>query len=98
MRTKGKVGLQWDKTRALWKKLNPPNHQGYYVCHICNRWVAADEMELDHVRARTRRVDLRFDLSNLLPAHHDCNSQKGSKDIVKPLDDEKLIHNLEDVW
>jgi 5-methylcytosine-specific restriction endonuclease McrA len=74
----GKVGKEWLKVRRAWLKANPPNHQGYYVCAICGRWVHESEVEVDHILARTRRPDLRFDHTNLQPAHSRCNTKKGS--------------------
>ena len=70
----------WNKTRRKWRELNPPNHQGYWICGICGQWVNESEMEVDHIKPRggtTRH--LRSDHSNLQPAHRRCNQLKGSK-------------------
>lgn len=75
----GKVGKEWLKVRKQWVKLNPPNHEGYYVCAIGGDWVLAEYLELDHIIARSRRPDLRFELSNLQPSCSKHNSEKGSK-------------------
>lgn len=64
--------------RRVWFRKNPPNHQGYYVCYLCKKWLAPIETELDHVEPRSRRPDLRFELKNLRPACHACNTAKGS--------------------
>lgn len=80
MRQLGKVGKEWVKTRRAWVKANPPNHEGYYVCGICGRWVKEDEFELDHKVSRTRDPSRRFDLTNLQPTHSSCNRAKGSGD------------------
>lgn len=36
-------------SRAAWEKRNPPNHAGYYYCHICGGWVHRDQAELDEI-------------------------------------------------
>lgn len=81
LRRVGKYGERWAATRTKWHRLNKPNHQGYFQCHICRGMVLATEMELDHVISRTRAPELRFELSNLKPSHSKCNRDKGSKNI-----------------
>jgi hypothetical protein len=39
----------WSTIRRAWIKDNPPNHAGYYYCHIGGEWVHIDAMELEHV-------------------------------------------------
>lgn len=77
MRQLGKVGKEWLKVRKAWLELHPPNHQGYWVCANCGKWVGS--VEVDHILSRSRRPDLRFDLTNLQPLCHRCNERKGSK-------------------
>lgn len=84
MRTKGKYGKLWEKTRREWVKQNPSNHEGFYTCYICYRWVPSQEMELDHVLSRSRRPDLRYEADNLRPTCSVCNTQKGSREMVNP--------------
>ncbi len=74
-----KADFEWLKIKKKWKKLNPPNHEGYYTCGICKRAVHYTEVEIDHILPRSARPDLRFTMSNLQPAHHLCNFKKGSK-------------------
>lgn len=76
----GKVAKKWIETRNEWFKTNPPQ-DGFYICGICHQPVPFDETVLDHIKARSKRPDLRYDFSNLQPAHYYCNSEKGSKDI-----------------
>jgi len=64
-------------------KDNPPNHQGYYECYICLKWVDYTEVTLDHVIPRSRAPHLRYDLDNLRPCCGTCNSNKGSKTLDK---------------
>lgn len=69
----------WLKTRSKWLRENPPNHQGYYECYICGKWVDYSEITLDHIIPRSNRPDLVHDFSNLAPCCYKCNSAKGSK-------------------
>ena len=41
--------------RASWMSRNPPNHAGFYYCHICGGWVHQDQAELDHVTPKSVR-------------------------------------------
>lgn len=99
MKSKGKYGLLWEKARNEWIRQNPPNHEGYYTCWLCGSWVKAEEMELDHIKSRTRASHLRFVQSNLAPSHHICNQEKGSTEIVNPPEAEKDVHSsLDDTF
>lgn len=80
LRRLGKVGKEWLGVRREWVRLHPPNHQGYYICAICGRWVPAEEMELDHITARSRRPDMRSLLDNLQALCGRCNARKGSRE------------------
>lgn len=75
----GKIQLLRARTRRAWIKANPPNHQGYWVCGICKRWVHESEMELDHILPSGKYPHLIAEFSNLQPTHHKYNSEKGSK-------------------
>ena len=71
----GRVANRWQATRRQWFKVN---HSENYYCHYCGRFLLKNEVELDHYLSRSRRPDLRFELSNLVPACHTCNTGKGS--------------------
>lgn len=73
-----KNDTKWIACRAAWFDLNPPNHQGYYQCALCPDMVRKDETTLDHVVTRSQRPDLKYELSNLQPAHALCNQARGS--------------------
>lgn len=77
MKQIGKVGKEWIKIRKAWLKAHPPNHEGYYICAICGKWITT--VEVDHIRPRSNRPDLRFEFDNLQPLCHRCNTEKGSK-------------------
>lgn len=81
---KGKHYYKWIKTRKAFLDANPPNHQGYYTCYICHRWILANEITVDHIVARSRAPALRYALDNLELCCGSCNQAKGSK-AVKPL-------------
>lgn len=69
----------WAKTRKQWVKENPGNHQGYWECYLCDKWVTLDNLTVDHVIPRSNRPDLRYEQSNLKPCCWECNTEKGSK-------------------
>lgn len=69
---------KWLKTRQSWFKKNPPNHQGYYACSYCWKWIPQRSITLDHKISRSNAPALRHDLSNLTPACFKCNADKGS--------------------
>lgn len=79
MKQVGKVGKKWQSTRKYWIKNNPPDHAGYYTCGICHQSVHIDEVTIDHKIPRSHAPHLRYEMSNLQPAHWFCNTQKGSK-------------------
>lgn len=80
LKNNGKMFRYRQKRRAQWVTDHPPNHEGYYECWICRKWVPADEMALDHVlpKSSTPRLIAEHD-DNLRPAHGTCNGEKGSK-------------------
>lgn len=54
-----------------WLKQNPPNHQGYYECSICKKWVR--NIDLDHIRKRGSHPELKYELSNLRAVCRECH-------------------------
>jgi 5-methylcytosine-specific restriction endonuclease McrA len=98
MKQKGKYGRLWEHTRASFLAANPPNHQGYYVCYLCSKWIPANEITVDHVVARSREPGLRFVFSNLAFACSSCNEAKGSREIVKQQEPKEEKDELEGLW
>ncbi len=46
------------RVRREWIKLHPPNHAGYYYCHIGGEWVHIDSSQLEHIVPSSReRID-----------------------------------------
>lgn len=72
----GKIGKRWIKFRKQWLKDNPPINL-FYTCGICGRPVHKDDVVLDHIQPRSYRPDLRFEATNIQPAHYWCNKEKG---------------------
>ena len=73
-------------TRHLWLKLNPPTEQGFWICYLnispfCLLKLTQATLKLDHVKARSRYPELKYDVSNLRPACEFCNDMKGSRDL-----------------
>lgn len=73
----GKVQKRTQIAVAKWKRTQEPNHQGYYTCYMCGKWI--DYLEAEHVKSKARNPELRTDLNNLKPTCSSCNSKKGSK-------------------
>ena len=44
-----KASAEHARVRRLWIADNPPNHAGYYYCHIGGEWVHIDVAELEHI-------------------------------------------------
>lgn len=82
----GKVTNKWIATRKVWVKNNPPDANGNWHCYLqiapdCHITVNAETLNVDHIKSRVRRPDLRFDQSNLNAACSPCNKLKGSRDL-----------------
>lgn len=78
---RGKQNIKWMVVRNRWFKQNPPNHEGYYQCYICDRMIPAPEITLDHVKPRSGSPDLRYNMSNIKPCCSSCNTSKGSRSL-----------------
>lgn len=85
------------RIRRLWIADNPPNHAGYYYCHIKGEWVHIDVMELDHiVPSSVERINTDEPgwQDKLRPACIPHNRWKGSKIVpsatreIRPPDEE----------
>ena len=80
--TMAKAQAEWARIRRLWVKDNPPNHAGYYYCHIGGEWVHESQMELDHVVPKSLQKINTDDpdwQDKLRPSCGPHNFQKGSK-------------------
>lgn len=79
LRPIGNQGKRTARAVAKWKRLQKPNHQGYYQCYICGRWV--DYLMAEHVKSKAQHPESRTDPSNFQPVCADCNRKKGSKSL-----------------
>lgn len=85
------------RVRRLWIADNPPNHAGYYYCHIGGEWVHIDMMELDHIKASSKERINTDDpdwQNKLRPSCIPHNRWKGSRSVpsatreIRPPDEE----------
>lgn len=71
--------------RKEWIKLHPPNHAGFYYCHIGGEWVHVQAADLEHIVPKSREpIDTTvpgWD-EKLRMACRPHNSLKGSRQDV----------------
>lgn len=77
----GNAGRKTANAVAKWKRTQKPNHEGYYECYMCNKWVTY--LEAEHVKSKARHPESRTDPSNFKPTCDDCNDKKRSKDFIE---------------
>ena len=58
------------------------NHEGYYVCILCKKWVKYPE--LHHVKKRSTNPELILDPKNIMILCQDCHLEV-NPDYKKPL-------------
>lgn len=75
----GPQAAAWMEARNEFLQRNPSNHEGYWVCHYCGKWLTIEQLTVDHKDARSRRPDKRTDQSNLVACCKKCNGDKGSR-------------------
>lgn len=87
---RGKHFYLWQDARKEWIATHPPlntkTYPGYWRCYLqispdCLRKLDESTLTLDHVQARSRRPDLRYDPKNLKPCCSPCNMLKGSRSL-----------------
>lgn len=81
------------KTRYEWLAANPPDEDGYWYCYIskhplCPRKLTIESLNLEHNLSKTRRPDLRDDITNIFPACRWDNQAKGSLSAKEYMDKE----------
>lgn len=74
----GRVARETSKAVARWKRTQEPNHEGYYVCYMCGRWIKY--LMAEHTKSKARYPQFRTDTKKLKPTCDSCNEIKGSKD------------------
>lgn len=73
----GRVGKETVAAVKAWKRTQKPNHEGYYECHYCLKWVTY--LMAEHMESKTRSPSLRIVHDNFVPVCAPCNKEKGSK-------------------
>lgn len=71
------------QTTEEWFAANPPDKDGYWHCYIskhplCPKILTKDTIRLEHDLSKTRRPDLKHDITNIYPACDYDNEAKGS--------------------
>ncbi len=73
--------------RKAWVALHPPNHAGFYYCHIMGEWVHVDHAALEHIVPKSVAGPINMDEpgwdEKLRMACHPHNFLKGSSQNVK---------------
>jgi hypothetical protein len=80
MKPQGKIGKKLSAQSQQWRKDNPPNHEGFYICYMCDKWITPEEMDVEHTKSKARNPQHRFTKELLKPSCGTCNALKGSKD------------------
>jgi 5-methylcytosine-specific restriction endonuclease McrA len=65
---------------------NPPDDKGGYTCYLqispaCPKWLAKEDVTLEHMRTRARHPELKYEVSNIAVSCQPCNKLKGHLDI-----------------
>lgn len=80
-----KANSERQRVRREWIALHPPNHAGYYYCHIGGEWVHIEAADLEHITpASVERIDTSvpgWD-EKLRMACRPHNTMKGSRQDV----------------
>lgn len=84
LRKVGKLGKQWQVTRATWFRKHALRAGEEYHCYICERPIG-DHPQLDHIQSRVRHPELRFNLDNLAPICEYDNRMKSSLSLEEYL-------------
>lgn len=71
-------------TALQWDKLNPPDENGEWTCYLqispdCPIKLTKQTLVREHYYSKTRRPDLKYEVSNIRPACDPCNSVKLSR-------------------
>jgi 5-methylcytosine-specific restriction endonuclease McrA len=62
MRRRGRQTRAWLAFRRQYLA-GQRNHQGYYICARCERWI--EHVELDHIEKRSTAPERRLDRNNV---------------------------------
>ena len=65
---------EWEKVKREYYKLNPPGHEGYVTCAICQKWT--QNPDVDHIKNKGSHPELASDLKNLQYLCRGCHRAK----------------------
>lgn len=86
LHTAHKTIINETTTRNRWKYYNP-SVDGYWYCHYCGKpltdipellEMGIDILTLDHIKARSRALEDKYNEKNLVACCMSCNTKKGS--------------------
>lgn len=92
MNKSGKSAKKHTATSSLWKKLNPPDHSGYWYCLIGGAALSDKQdsgvlqINVCHKLSKARRKDLQEDQNNLFPGCQAHNKEQGSRSLEEYLE------------
>lgn len=74
------------RTANAWFKANPADENGFWYCYLqisisCPYKLTRRLVTLEHVYAKVRRPDLKYNVRNIKPACPFCNKLKGSRTV-----------------
>lgn len=90
IRKSGKYGEKWVSTKKEWKKLNPPDENGFWYCkvggsalidHNYSDFPGAYALNVCHDISRARSRSKAYDIDNLFPGCQRHNKLQGSKSL-----------------
>ena len=75
-------------TKRRWLKENPPDENGQWTCYLqisayCLKKLTKYTLTLEHVEAKVRRQELKYNTKNIRPACSWCNKLKGSRSLAE---------------
>ena len=81
-----KTEQRWIDAKFGWFEQNSPDKDGFWDCYLqiaesCLKRVDRRTLNLEHVKAKVRHPDLKYDIYNIRPACRPCNKLKGSQDL-----------------
>lgn len=76
------------KMSQAWFRANPSDKDGYWECYLrisrlCPIKLRRETITLEHVYAKVRRPDLKYEPLNLKPSCSFCNKMKGSRSVAQ---------------
>lgn len=72
--------------RKRWFELNPPNHNGKWICYLqiskdCPELLTSESLTLEHIMPKVKAPELKFNHENIAPSCQFCNTIKASRTL-----------------